>query len=217
MKVIGAGFGRTGTMSLKAALEQLGFGPSFHMIDLVRDPSPLPLWKAAAAGEPVDWTEALDGWESTVDWPGCSFWAQMAETWPDAPVVLSVRDPEAWYRSCLNSIHAAKEMALRGELEGGSEDGPDPEVVQFINGLIWNGTFDGRFLERDYALEVFARHNEAVKAAVPADRLLVYEISQGWEPLCDFVGVPVPDTPLPHLNDTASFRDMFGMPELATS
>lgn len=217
MKVIGAGFGRTGTMSLKAALEQLGFGPSFHMIDLVRDPAPLPLWQAAATGEPVDWAEVLDGWESTVDWPGCTFWAQMAETWPDAPIVLSVRDPEAWYRSCLNSIHAAKEMALAGELEGGTEDGPDPAVIQFINGLIWNGTFDGRFLERDYALEVFRRHNESVQAAVPADRLLVYEIAHGWGPLCGFLGVPVPDTPLPHLNDTASFRDMFGMPAMAGS
>lgn len=215
MKVIGAGFGRTGTMSLKAALEQLGAGPCFHMIDLVRDPAPLALWQAAAAGEKVDWTEILDGWESTVDWPGCSFWEDMVETWPDAPVLLSVREPEAWYRSCENSIHAAKEMALAGELEGGSEDAPDPAVIGFINGLIWNGTFDGRFLERDYALEAFHRHNEAVKAAVPADRLLVYEVAQGWEPLCEFLGVPVPDTPMPHLNDTASFRTMFGMPALA--
>lgn len=215
MKVIGAGFGRTGTMSLKAALEQLGAGPCFHMIDLVRDPAPLPQWKVAASGQRVDWTQILDGWESTVDWPGCSFWRDMVETWPDAPVLLSVRDPEAWYRSCENSIHAAKEMALAGELEGNTEDAPDPEVIQFINGLIWNGTFDGRFLERDYALRVFEEHNEAVKAAVPADRLLVYEISQGWEPLCEFLEVPVPDTPMPHLNDTASFRTMFGMPALA--
>jgi hypothetical protein len=214
VQVIGAGFGRTGTMSLKAALEQIGFGPSFHMIDLVRDPAPLPYWRAAAAGETVDWEQALDGWQSTVDWPGCTFWEQMAETWPDAPVLLSVRDPEAWYRSCLNSIHAAKEMALRGELEGGSENPPDAEVLQMINNLIWNGTFDGRFLEKDYAMEVFERHNEDVKSKVPSDRLLVYEISEGWEPLCDFLGVPVPDTPLPHLNDTTSFRNMFGMPAL---
>ncbi|HEU0024585.1 MAG TPA: sulfotransferase [Thermoleophilaceae bacterium] len=216
MKVIGAGFGRTGTMSLKAALEQIGFGPSFHMIDLIREPEPLPSWQAAAAGETVDWTEILDGWESSVDWPGCSFWEQMSETWPDAPVLLSVRDPESWYRSCLNSIHAAKEMALRGELEGGSEDPPDPAVVQFINGLIWNGTFNGRFLEKDYALEVFHRHNEDVKSKVPSDRLLVYDITQGWGPLCSFLGVPVPDAPLPHLNDTESFRSMFGMPALAS-
>ena len=215
MKVIGAGFGRTGTMSLKAALEQLGCGPCFHMIDLIRDPEPLPYWVAAANGERIDWTEAMEGWESSVDWPGCTFWEEMAETWPDAPVLLSVRDPEAWYRSCLNSIHAAKEMALAGELEGGDEEGPSPEVVGMINNLIWNGTFKGRFLEKDYALEVFHRHNEDVRAKVPADRLLVYEIKQGWEPLCEFLGVDVPDTPMPHLNDTESFRNMFGMPALA--
>jgi hypothetical protein len=216
MQVIGAGFGRTGTMSLKAALEQIGYGPSFHMIDLVRDPAPLPYWQAAAAGESVDWTEALAGWESTVDWPGCTFWAEMAATWPEAPVLLSVRDPEAWYRSCVNSIHAAKEMALRGELEGGSEDPPDPAVIGMINDLIWNGTFHGRFLEKDYALEIYKAHNDRVRETVPADRLLVYEISEGWEPLCAFLGVPVPDGPMPHLNDTASFRSMFGMPALAT-
>jgi Sulfotransferase domain len=215
MKVIGAGFGRTGTMSLKAALERLGFGPSFHMIDLIRDPTPLPYWQAAADGEKVDWTEALDGWESTIDWPGCTFWEEMAEIWPDAPVLLSVRDPEAWYRSCLNSIHAAKEMALRGELEGNTEEAPDPATIQMINGLIWNGTFKGRFTEKEFALEVFRRHNEDVKSKVPADRLLVYEIKQGWGPLCEFLGVEVPDEPMPHLNDTESFRNMFGMPALA--
>lgn len=214
MQVIGAGFGRTGTMSLKAALEQLGFGPAFHMIDLVRDPARLPHWRAAAAGARVDWTQTLDGWESTVDWPGCSFWEEMAETWPDAPVLLSVREPEVWYRSCLNSIHAAKEMALKGELEGGSEDAPDPEVIGMINDLIWNGTFGGRFLEKDYALEVFRSHNEDVQRKLPAERLLVYEIGEGWQPLCSFLGVPVPDGPMPHLNDTAAFRSMFGMPAL---
>jgi hypothetical protein len=214
MKVIGAGFGRTGTMSLKAALERLGFGPCFHMIDLIRDPTPLPYWQAAADGEKVDWTEALDGWESTIDWPGCTFWEEMAEIWPDAPVLLSVRDPEAWYRSTLNSIHEAKEMALRGELQGNTEEAPDPAVMQMINGLIWNGTFKGRFTDKEFALEVFRRHNEDVKSKVPADRLLVYEIKQGWGPLCDFLGVEVPDEPMPHLNDTDSFRNMFGMPAL---
>ena len=215
MKVIGAGFGRTGTMSLKAALERLGFGPCFHMIDLIRDPTPLPYWQAAADGEKVDWAEALDGWESTIDWPGCTFWEEMAEIWPDAPVLLSVRDPDAWYRSTYNSIHEAKEMALRGELQGNTEEPPDPAVMQMINGLIWKGTFKGRFTDKEFALEVFRRHNEDVKSKVPADRLLVYEIKQGWGPLCDFLGVEVPDEPMPHLNDTESFRNMFGMPALA--
>lgn len=214
MKVIGAGFGRTGTMSLKAALERLGCDPCFHMIDLVRDPAPLPYWQAAAAGEPVDWREALDGWGATVDWPGCTFWEQMAEVWPDAPILLSVRDPEAWYRSCLGSIHAAKEAGARGELDGGGESPPSPEVLGMINELIWNGTFHGRFTDKDYALEVFHRHNEDVKAKAPSDRLLVYQVGEGWEPLCDMLGVPVPDEPFPHLNDTESFRAMFGMPAL---
>lgn len=216
MRLIGAGFGRTGTMSLKGALELIGYGPSFHMIDLLRTPELLPPWAAAARGEPVDWHEALDGWGSTVDWPGCTFWEQHLQTWPGAKVLLNVRDPEGWYRSCLNSIWEAKEMGLRGELRGSdTENAPRPEVMQMINDLIWNGTFHGRFLEKDYAFEVFHQHIADVKAKVPADQLLVFEVKQGWEPLCEFLGVPVPDEPFPHLNDTASFRAMLGMPVAA--
>lgn len=215
MKLVGAGFGRTGTMSLKAGLERIGYGPSFHMIDLIRNPEPLPHWQAAVEGEDVDWDAAFEGWESTVDWPGCSFWEQYVELWPEAPVVLNVRDPDRWYESCLNSIHAAKEAAAKGELTGATEDPPSPEVMKMISGLIWDGTFAGRFLERDFAIDVFERHNEAVKARVPADRLLVWEVEQGWGPLCEFLGVEPPDEPFPHLNDTESFRAMFGMAPLA--
>jgi sulfotransferase family protein len=213
MKVIGAGFGRTGTMSLKGALEQLGFGPSFHMIDVARQPELLPGWQAAVDGEPVDWTEIFDGWESTVDWPACTFWEQIWETFPDAKVLLSVRDPEAWYASCLKSIHASAQAAGRGELEGGSVD-VSPEAMKMINGLIWNGTFEGRFEDKEFAIRVFNAHNEDVKRKVPADRLLVYEIAEGWEPLCEFLEVPVPDAPMPHLNDATSFRAMVGLPAL---
>jgi hypothetical protein len=215
VKVIGAGFGRTGTMSLKAALEQLGAGPCFHMIDIIRDPTPLPYWQAAADGERIDWKEALDGWEASVDWPGCTFYKEQMETWPDAPVLLTVREPEAWYRSVSNSIHAAKEMAMRGELQPPEENPPSPEVMRMINGLIWDGTFHGRFAEKDYALKVFHDHNEDVKRAVPADRLVIYEIGQGWRPLAEMLGVEAPDAPFPHLNDTESFRQMFGMPAVA--
>ena len=213
MKVIGAGFGRTGTMSLKGALEQLGFGPSFHMIDVARQPELLPGWQAAVDGEPVDWKELFDGWESTVDWPACTFWEQIWHTFPDAKVLLSVRDPEAWYASCLKSIHASAQAAVKGELEGGSVE-VSPEAMKMINGLIWNGTFEGRFEDKDFAIEVFNAHNEDVKRKVPADRLLVYEITEGWEPLCEFLEVPVPDAPMPHLNDATSFRAMVGLPAL---
>ncbi len=213
MKVIGAGFGRTGTMSQKAALEQLGFGPSFHMIDVARRPELLPGWQAAADGEEVDWTALLDGWGSTVDWPACTFWREIWAAFPDAKVLLSVRDPEAWYASCAKSIHASAQAAAKGELEGGSVE-VSPEAMKMINRLIWDGTFKGRFDDKDFAIGVYQAHNEAVKSEVPADRLLVYDVKQGWEPLCEFLDVPVPDSPMPHLNDADSFRAMVGLPAL---
>jgi hypothetical protein len=205
VKVIGAGFGRTGTMSLKAALEQLGAGPCFHMIDIVNDQSNLPLWQAAVDGEKIDWREALDGWEASVDWPGCTFYKEHMEIWPEAPVLLSVRDPEKWYRSVSNSIHAVREPGAERL----------PEVMGMINKLIWEGTFHGRFEDKDYAIKVFTDHIEDVKRTVPADRLVVYEVGQGWGPLAEMLGVEAPDAPFPHLNDTDSFREMFGMPALA--
>ena len=214
MQVIGAGFGRTGTMSLKGALTQLGFGPSFHMIDVALQPQLLPGWQAAVDGEDVDWRQLLDGWESTVDWPGCTFWEQIWNEYPDAKVLLSVRDPDAWYASCRKSIHASAQAATKGELKGGSV-GVSPEAMKLVNGLIWNGTFEGRFDDKDFAIDVFNRHNEDVKSKVPADKLLVYEIGEGWEPLCEFLDVPVPDTPMPHLNDATSFRAMVGLPALS--
>jgi hypothetical protein len=214
MKVIGAGFGRTGTMSLKGALEQLGFGPSFHMIDVARYPELLPQWQAAADGESADWAQVFEGWESTVDWPACTYWEQIWETFPDAKVLLSVRDPESWYASCQKSIHASAQAAAKGELEGGSVT-VSPEAMKMINGVIWNGTFEGRFDDKEFALDVYNRHNEDVKSKVPADKLLVYEIKQGWEPLCEFLEVPVPETDMPHLNDATSFRAMVGLPALS--
>jgi hypothetical protein len=213
MKLIGAGFGRTGTMSLKAALEQIDHGPCFHMIDLIKGAMPLEPWKAAAEGKDVDFEAALEGWESTIDWPACTYWERLIEIWPDEKVLLTVRDPDTWYESCLNSIHEAAERGRRGEL--GGDHPPPPEVMAVINGMIWDGTFKGRFEEdREFAIDVFNRHNEAVKAKVPPDRLLVYEVKEGWGPLCEFLGVEEPGGPFPHLNDTASFRGMFGMPAL---
>lgn len=215
MKLIGAGYGRTGTMSLKAALERIGYGPCFHMIDLIGDPTPLPYWEAAAEGEPVDWRAAFDGWESTVDWPACTYWQQLVATWPDAPVLLNTRDKEAWYQSCLKSIHAAAEAGRRGELGGGTGPPPSFEVMRFINTDIWDGNFEGRFQDKDFAFQVFDRHYASVRSAIPSDRLLEWEIMEGWEPLCSFLGVEVPDEPFPHLNDTAAFREMVGLPALA--
>ena len=218
MKLIGAGYGRMGTMSLKAALEQIGYGPCYHMIDIIKDPSLLPPWKAASEGEKVDWEQALDGWESTIDWPGCTYWREMYETWPELPVLLNIRDKEAWYKSCLNSIHEAKERGMRGELQPADPDTPppNPEVMGMISKTIWDGTFHGRFKDdKEYAFKVFDEHYDEVRSTVPKDQLLEFDATKGeWEPLCSWLGVDVPDAPFPHLNDTASFRSMFGMPAL---
>jgi len=218
MRVIGAGFGRTGTMSLKAALEQLGFGPCFHMIDLIEDPERLPLWQAAVDGDDVDWDEVFAGYEATVDWPGCTFYRQLAERYPDAPVVLTVRDPDAWYDSTLQTIYSVREAAMKGELDVDRADvTAAPEVMGMIGALIWEGTFGGRFLDRSHAIDVFNRHNDQVRATVPRRRLLVHEIQDGWEPLAMFLGVDIPDAEFPHLNDTDAFRKMVGMPALRSS
>jgi hypothetical protein len=211
IQVIGAGFGRTGTWSLKAALEQVGFGPSFHMIDLLPHPDRAPMFLAALNGEDVDWNVVFDGYRSTVDWPGCTFYDRILAAYPDAKVILSVRDPDKWYASAERTIYAMKEAADRGTLVGDGPGAP-PEVLQMIRTLMWEHTFQNRFAEKDFAIDVFTRHNEAVKATVPADQLLVYEIQQGWEPICEFLGVDVPESEFPHLNDAETFRRMFGVP-----
>jgi hypothetical protein len=209
MDVIGAGFGRTGTLSLKTALEQLGFGPCFHMFELMEGQQHLDLWAAATRGERVDWRVVFDGWRSTVDWPGCSYYEQIMEDFPEAKVLLNVREPDAWYTSMTNTIYRASED-LRAALAG---DGELPawmsrEVAQIILDLVWDGQFDGRFADRDHAIAEFHRHNAEVQERVPADRLLVYEVSQGWQPLCAFLGVDVPDEPFPRLNDSAAMQQM---------
>jgi hypothetical protein len=212
MKVIGAGFGRTGTTSLKAALEELGFGPCYHMEEVMfRHPEHAAFWKAAWRGELVDWDGVLEGYEATVDWPGCTFYAELMERYPDARVLLSVRDPERWYES-------ARAIYELTRLSSGLR------VSRVIFGLIafflfgrfgigdvrreivWDGTFDGRFEDKAYAMEVFERHNEEVKRRVPLEKLLVYEVKEGWGPLCEFLGVEVPDKPFPRLKEAAEIR-----------
>lgn len=198
MNVIGAGFGRTGTLSLKAALEQLGFGPCAHMMPLIEDPRRAELWGRAADGEPGCLDAALDGCRSTVDWPGAYFWRELVEQHPQAKVVLTVRDADSWYDSVQRTIYPAAMRALEmPEL---------PPFVRMAHAVVWDGTFKGRFADRDFAIGVYERHNDEVRRAVPAGRLLEFEVKQGWQPLADFLGVPVPATAFPRLNDSAAFN-----------
>jgi len=197
MNVIGVGFGRTGTLSLKAALERLGQGPCAHMLPLIGDEERSVLFTQAAEGDEAALDKALSGYRSTVDWPGVYFWRQLIAKYPEAKVVLTVRDPDKWYESAERTIWAATNQPT------------PPEMTNFramCDATNWVGTFDGRFGDRDYAIKVFTEHNDEVRQTVRADRLLEYEVSQGWPPLCDFLGVPVPDEPFPRLNDTEAFN-----------
>ncbi len=197
MNVIGAGLGRTGTLSLKAALERLGAGPCAHMLPLMADEERCRLFTRAAGGDLTCLDEAFSGFRSTVDWPGVYFWRHLVEQHPAAKVILTVRDPAQWYASAERTIWAAAQAPTPPRLAAFRE------MAEATN---FEGMFHGRFGDRAYAIGVFDRHNEAVREAVPAARLLEYRIGDGWKPLCDFLGHPVPDEPFPRLNDSDSFQ-----------
>jgi hypothetical protein len=214
VKVIGAGFGRTGTASLKVALEELGFGPCYHMTEVFANPEHADFWRAAWRGEPVDWDGVLGSYEATVDWPACTFYAELMERHPDAKVLLSVRDPERWYESTRSTIYELGRISTGSPLArlsfallslfvfGTFKTGQGPMTEE----IVWQGTFDGRFEDKHHAIEVFNRHNEEVQRRVPQEQLLVYEVKDGWGPLCEFLGVEQPEEPFPRLNDAEEMR-----------
>lgn len=221
LEVIGAGLGRTGTMSLKVALERLGFGPCYHMTEVFRNPDHVPLWRAATRGERVDWERVFGGYRSAVDYPEASFYREIMERYPEALVILTVRDPERWYGSARQTIYLGSEFFDSPFVRLLSRVVPPLRNVRSAVGmaedLIWRRDFGGRFEDREFAMEVFRRHNEGVREHVPPERLLVYSVSEGWGPLCDFLGVPVPDEPFPRLNDAAAFRRRMRVMNLASA
>ena len=214
LKVIGAGLGRTGTRSLKVALEQLGFGPCHHMQELIEHPRTIRDWLRASEGGPIDWEELLRGYQSAVDWPGVYFWRDLMRTYPDAKVLLTVRDPDAWYDSALNTIYRIRgtdpATLPPGVLQRYEDEPALRDQPELTDRLVWQGTFGGRFADREHALRVYAAHNAEVRATVPAQRLLEFDVTQGWEPLCAFLGVDVPDVPFPVLNTSEAFRRNVG-------
>ena len=204
LQIIGAGFGRTGTQSLQVALEELGFTRCYHMREVLTHPAHVAAWSAASRGEAVDWDALFAGYRAAVDWPTCAFYRELMTRYPDAKVILTVRDTDTWYNSARETIfyvrHAFPPWASWFL----------PRMRRFtrmLDDVVWVGTFQGRFADKQHALAAFNRHNDEVRRTVPTDRLLIYEVSQGWEPLCAFLGRLVPkDKPFPRLNDTAEFR-----------
>jgi hypothetical protein len=195
LQVIGAGLGRTGTMSLKLALEALGFGPCFHMVEIFRQPRLAALWECAAKGEPMDWEDVFRGFSATVDWPSCNFYRELANAYPAAKVILTLRDPDSWYESTQKTIFADLDELLDDQSNAWAR----------MTKLVIKDFFDGRLHDRDHVIAVYARHNENVRRIIPKERLLIYEVTQGWGPLCEFLGVPVPGSPFPRSNSTEEF------------
>ncbi len=199
MKIINAGFGRTGTTSLKAALEQLGFAPVHHSTDLILHPEHVGIWERAAAGEVVDWRAFYRGYE-VADHPAGLFYEDIIRAHPEAKVLLSVRDPEGWYESMAGMLRQVRSLNL-----------PLPHVRRFkafIEKRVIGEMFGGNLEDKAHAINVFEYHNEAVRAFVPAERLLVYRVQAGWEPLCAFLEVEVPQTPFPRLNERGGLKEM---------
>jgi hypothetical protein len=202
LKVVGAGFGRTGTLSLKNALEKLGFGPCYHMFEVIERPEHVEMWHRLAFGGSIDWDLLFRDYQSAVDWPAAHYWRELAAYYPNSKVLLSLRDPEAWYQSVTNTIYQGLKMPIP---ERGSPI--RPKQAEMTRKIVLQDTFGGRFEDKAYAIDVYNRHNEDVRRSVPPDRLLVFDPKQGWDPLCCFLGVATPQEPFPHLNDTASVQE----------
>ncbi len=201
LEIIGPGFARTGTNSLKLALEHLGFGPCHHMFEVRDHPEQLPNWERAARGEKMDWDTVFQGYRSQVDWPGVRYWRELVTRYPEAKVILSVRDPDEWYDSVKATI--IEFLAARGKhpsphINAICEMGHETVAVQ---------EFGGRLSDREHAKRVFTTHIDDVKSKVAADHLLVLDLRDGWEPLCKFLGVAVPDIPFPKTNSSKQFTD----------
>jgi Sulfotransferase domain len=209
MQLIGAGMPRTGTLTQKMALELLGVGPCYHMVDVLADLDQARLWESALDGQ-APWEQIFAGYQSTVDWPGGYFYRELAEFYPDAKVLLSVREPEAWERSMRETVWAVRNGESLIRLLSSAQAHVNPRwqgFLDMIDGLLWqgNGTFASGHAEPRQMIEAMNRHNEEVQRAIPAERLLVWSVTDGWDPLCEFLELPVPQEPFPHVNDRTEF------------
>ena len=199
LRVIGAGVGRTGTNSLRLALNQLGFGPCYHMIELVSNvPVNVPLWLAALDGH-ADWETIFKGYASAVDWPVAGFFRELNAAYPQAKFILTVRSAESWAESFSETIY---------KLQAGGDQAPPAMKPWFdmANGVVSKTGFPFG-LDPAGLAKAFNAHTEAVKAAIPSDRLLICEVKDGWGPLCKFLGVPEPAEAFPRTNNRGDFWD----------
>jgi len=196
LQVVGAGVGRTGTLSLKTGLEQLLGHPCYHMIEVFTHPEHVAAWREAAEGGKVDWSGLLEGYGATSDFPACLFWPELLEANPDALIVLSTRrDSQGWWESASQTIFSIDGSHL------------PPEMSDWFE--MWRAVASARFTS-DWADEgaaraAYDRHNAEVRASAPPERLVEWQAGDGWDPLCTALGVKAPDEPFPHLNTREEF------------
>lgn len=195
LKIVGSGLGRTGTKSMQTALHMLGFGPCHHMVEVFMHPESMALWVDAGDGRP-DWDLIFKDYHSAVDYPTAGFWRQIADHFPDAKVLHTVRDPDQWFESTQATIFSPANQAIT------SGSGDDMRT-RFFAGFM--GPMREHIHDRAWMTDHFRRHTEAVKAAIAPERLLVYEVGEGWDRLCKFLGVPVPAEPYPSENSREAF------------
>ncbi len=192
LSIIGAGFGRTGTDSMKAALEQLGFGPCHHMHEVINSPSQQAIWRSIASGNTHDWDQVFDAYRSSIDWPSAYFWRELSAHYPKAKILLTVRSSESWFASMEKTIF----KTLR--------ESTDHESIGIK--LIAERVFGGNLKDREHAISIYEKNISEVPSAFSSDRLLTYKIGDGWEPLCKFLGVQAPDFPFPRKNSADEFN-----------
>jgi len=203
LRVVGAGLGRTGTHSLKLALEQLLGAPCYHMFEVMDNPDHIAVWDAALRGDPPDWNRFLSKYAATVDWPACAFWRELADANPDALVLLSVRDTADWWTSAHNTIFGVM-----------ARDAPPDDTLRRQRSMahtMLEVRFTPNWRDEAAAKAAYEHKNDEVRASVPPHRLLEWRPGDGWEPICLALGLPVPSEPFPHVNTTADFRAMLGI------
>ena len=196
LKLIGAGMGRTGTASLKIALEQLGLGRCYHMTEIMQNPEYIKYWVNAANGNP-DWDTIFNGFGATVDNPGCGFWKELASFYPEAKIILTTRDAEKWFESTNETIHSL-------EFAGFIKKSPWGEMVQKT---VYD-TMDNRMQDKEYMISFFENRTQEIINTIAPDRLLVYQVKQGWGPLCEFLDIPVPSMDFPRVNSRDETKEL---------
>lgn len=202
--IIGTGFGRTGTISAYLALRMLKLGPVFHNCEFTENPGLARRIHDVALGGRETWPELLNDYRACLDFPCCMFWKDLREAFPDAKVLHTTRDPDEWY----DSIHATIFAILKQPFP---DDPEIRELSEMTTEVVLRRGFDMELDDRAHCTEVFRRHEAEILASVPKDKLLVFDVRQGWAPLCEFLEVPVPDEKFPRTNDRAEFREQLGL------